>query len=156
MKILKRGVTVLLVMALTLTLVTAASLNWTNTELGDLSQYYETGSVGQENARPGYISTVTGDAGGTSYGIYMFASKAGTPYAFAKWLAAFPEGDVYKTMGDILVNAYEYNRYGQYYPATAATSMPSGNRWRRNTILSSTRHKRSTGRPRPMTLSLKM
>ncbi len=106
----------LLVSALTLTLVTAASLNWTDTGLGDLSQYYETGSVGQENARPGYISTVAGDAGGTSYGIYMFASKAGTPYAFAKWLAAFPEGDVYKTMGDILVNAYEYNRYGQYYP----------------------------------------
>lgn len=116
MKILKRGVTVLLLAALTLTLVTAASLNWTNTELGDLSQYYETGSVGQENARPGYISTVAGDAGGTSYGIYMFASKAGTPYAFAKWLAAFPEGDVHKTMGDILVNAYEYNRYGEYYP----------------------------------------
>ena len=116
MKHARRGVIALLVLALTLTLVTAASLNWTDTELGDLSQYYETGSVGEKDARPGYISTVAGDAGGTSYGIYMFASNAGTPYAFAKWLAAYPEGDVYKTMGDILVDAYEYNRYGEYYP----------------------------------------
>ena len=96
----------LLVLALTLTLVTAASLDWTDTQLGDLSQYYETGSVGEKNARPGYISTVEGDAGGTSYGIYMFASKAGTPYEFAKWLADHPAGSVYKTMGDILTDAY--------------------------------------------------
>ena len=116
MKNLKRGITVLLAAALMLTLVTAASINWTDTELGDLSQYYETGSVGEKNARPGYISTVAGDLGGTSYGIYMFASKAGTPYEFAKWLASYPDGDVHKTMGDILVNAYEYNRYGEYYP----------------------------------------
>ena len=113
MKHTKRGITVLLVLALTLTLVTAASLNWTNTALGDLSQYYETGSVGQEKAKPGYISEVKGDSGGKSYGIYMFASKPDTPYAFAKWLASYPIGSVYKTMGDTLVEAYELNAAGE-------------------------------------------
>ena len=116
MKSLKKGVAAVLAAVLTLTLVTAASLNWTNTELGDLSQYYETGSVGEADARPGYISTVEGDAGGTSYGIYMFASKAGTPYEFAKWLADHPAGSVYKTMGDILTDAYEYNALGERVP----------------------------------------
>lgn len=116
MKHIKRGITVLLVLALTLTLVTAASLNWTDTQLGDLSQYYETGSVGEADAKPGYISTVAGDLGGTSYGIYMFASKADTPYTFAKWLAAHETGDVYQIMGDILVKAYEFNANGDPVP----------------------------------------
>ena len=116
MKKMKRGITILLVLALTATLVIAASYNWKGAELGDLSQYYETGSVGEADAKPGYISTVVGDAGGTSYGIYMFASKAGTPYEFAKWLAQYPKGTLYRSMGETLVDAYEYNLYGEYVP----------------------------------------
>lgn len=112
----KKGVALLLVLALTATLVVAASYNWRGAELGDLSQYYETGSVGKEKAQPGYISTVSGDSGGTSYGIYMFASNAGTPYEFAKWLKGHTIFSLYWQMGEILVNAYEYNRFGQYSP----------------------------------------
>lgn len=112
----KKGVALLLVLALTATLVIAASYNWRGAELGDLSQYYETGSVGKEKAQPGYISTVSGDSGGTSYGIYMFASNAGTPYEFAKWLKGHTIFSLYWQMGEILVNAYEYNRFGQYSP----------------------------------------
>ena len=116
MKRAKRAITILLILALTATLVVAANTNWNGAELGDLSQYYETGSVGKSDAEPGYISTMTGDAGGTSYGIYMFSSKAGTPYTFAKWLAKYPEGTLYRSMGDTLTAAYEYNRYGEYSP----------------------------------------
>ena len=116
MKKIKRGITILLILALTATLVIAASYNWKGAELGDLSQYYETGSVGEAEAKPGYISTVVGDAGGTSYGIYMFASKAGTPYEFAKWLAKYPKGTLYRSIGETLVEAYEYNLYGEYIP----------------------------------------
>ena len=116
MKKVKKGITILLVLVLTATLVVAASNDWRGAELGDLSQYYETGSVGKAEAQPGYISTVSGDSGGTSYGIYMFASNADTPYAFAKWLAGHERGTLYKSMGDTLVAAYEYNRFGQYSP----------------------------------------
>ena len=116
MRRVKKVITILLVLALTATLVIAASYNWQGAALGDLSQYYETGSVGKAEAQPGYISTVSGDSGGTSYGIYMFASNAGTPYEFAKWLAGHERGTLYKGMGDTLVAAYEYNRFGQYSP----------------------------------------
>lgn len=61
------------VLSLLATALLAASKNWQNAGLGDLSQYYETGN----SADPGYVSTVRGDSGGTSYGIYMFASNAG-------------------------------------------------------------------------------
>ena len=116
MKKLKKSITILLILTLTASLVIAANYNWKGAELGDLSQYYETGSVGKAEAKPGYISTVAGDAGGTSYGIYMFASKAGTPYEFAKWLAKYPNGTLYRSMGETLVNAYERNLYGEYIP----------------------------------------
>jgi len=101
-----------LVLALVVTALLAASKDWRGAKLGDLSQYYETGN----SADPGYISTVTGDSGGTSYGIYMFASNAGTPLKFVEWLQEFPAGDVYRTMGDLLYRAYAYNSAGQYYP----------------------------------------
>lgn len=116
MKKVKKGVALLLMLVLMATLVVAAHNSWRGADLGDLSQYYETGSVGKSEAEPGYISTVAGDAGGTSYGIYMFSSNAGTPYAFAKWLAAYPKGTMYRSMGDVLVDAYERNRFGEYSP----------------------------------------
>ena len=101
-----------LVLSLLATALMAASKNWTGAGLGDLSQYYETGN----SADPGYISTVKGDSGGTSYGIYMFASNAGTPLSFVQWLQEFKEGSLYRDMGDTLYRAYAYNQAGQYSP----------------------------------------
>lgn len=101
-----------LVLSLLATALMAASKNWTGAGLGDLSQYYETGN----SADPGYISTVKGDSGGTSYGIYMFASNAGTPLSFVQWLQEFEEGSLYRDMGDTLYRAYAYNQAGQYSP----------------------------------------
>ena len=101
-----------LVLSLLATALLAASKNWTGAGLGDLSQYYETGN----SADPGYISTVKGDSGGTSYGIYMFASNAGTPLSFVQWLQEFGEGSLYRDMGDTLYRAYAYNQAGQYSP----------------------------------------
>ena len=48
--------------------------------LGDLSAKYES------NGNPGTISTGDGDSGGKSYGMYQFASNAGTPQNFVEWL----------------------------------------------------------------------
>ena len=101
-----------LVLSLLATALMAASKNWTGAGLGDLSQYYETGN----SADPGYISTVKGDSGGTSYGIYMFASNAGTPLSFVQWLQEFEEGSLYRDMGDTLYRAYAYNQARQYSP----------------------------------------
>ena len=116
MKRMKRGTAIALTAALVLgllaTALMAASKNWTGAGLGDLSQYYETGN----SANPGRISTVPGDPGGKSYGIYMFASKAGTPLSFIKWLQEFKEGSIYRDMGDTLYNAYAYNQAGKYSP----------------------------------------
>ena len=42
------------VLSLLATALLAASKNWQNAGLGDLSQYYETGN----SADPGYVSTV--------------------------------------------------------------------------------------------------
>ena len=85
------------VLSLLATALLAASKNWQNAGLGDLSQYYETGN----SADPGYVSTVRGDSGGTSYGIYMFASNAGTPLSFVQWLQEFKSGSIYRDMGDL-------------------------------------------------------
>ena len=101
-----------LVLSLLATALLAASKNWTGAGLGDLSQYYETGN----SADPGYISTVEGDSGGTSYGIYMFASNAGTPLSFIQWLKEFEEGSLYRYMGDKLYNAYAYDVNEKYSP----------------------------------------
>ena len=100
------------VLSLLATALLAASKNWQNAGLGDLSQYYETGN----SADPGYVSTVRGDSGGTSYGIYMFASNAGTPLSFVQWLQEFNSGSIYRDMGDTLYNAYAYDRNGKYSP----------------------------------------
>ena len=116
MKWMKQGAAAVLAAAVTLSLLAtalmAASKNWLDAELGDLSQYYETGN----NADPGYYSTVEGDLGGTSYGIYMFASNAGTPLSFVQWLQEFKSGSIYRYMGDKLYDAYAYNVKGQYAP----------------------------------------
>ena len=101
-----------LVLSLLATALLAASKNWTGAGLGDLSQYYETGN----SADPGYISTVEGDSGGTSYGIYMFASNAGTPLSFIQWLQEFEEGSLYRYMGDKLYKAYAYDVNEKYSP----------------------------------------
>ena len=92
------------------TILIAASKDWSNPELGSLSQYYETGT----NADPGRISTVKEDSGGTSYGIYMFVEK--TVKSFMDWLCEQPSGTIYRAIGDKLYNAYAYNTSGQYYP----------------------------------------
>ena len=69
MKRMKRSTAMVLAAAVVLSLLAtallAASKNWQDAGLGDLSQYYETGN----SADPGYVSTVRGDSGGTSYGI---------------------------------------------------------------------------------------
>lgn len=92
------------------TILIAASKDWSNPELGSLSQYYETGT----NADPGRISTVKDDSGGTSYGIYMFVEK--TVKSFMDWLCEKPSGTTYRAIGDKLYNAYADNTSGQYYP----------------------------------------
>ena len=116
MKRIKRGTAIalaaVLVLSLLATALLAASKNWTGAGLGDLSQYYETGN----HADPGYYSTVDGDLGGTSYGIYMFASNAGTPLSFIQWLKEFEDGSLYRYMGDKLYNAYAYDVNERYSP----------------------------------------
>lgn len=116
MKWMKRGAAAVLAAALVLSLLAtallAASKNWLGAGLGDLSQYYETGN----HADPGYYSTVDGDLGGTSYGIYMFASNAGTPLSFVQWLQEFDSGSLYRYMGDKLYKAYAYDVNGKYSP----------------------------------------
>ena len=63
-------------------------------ELGDLSAKYES------NGDCGSVSNCSGDAGGTSYGCYQFATNAGVPQAFVAWLQSI--GNQY---GDTLANA---------------------------------------------------
>ena len=114
MKRMKRGTALilagLLLASLLTTALVAAGKNWVTTELGALSQYYETGN----SADPGYISTVSGDSGGTSYGIYMFVES--TVSSFMDWLLTQPEGSTYRDIGKKLYNAYAYNVNNEYYP----------------------------------------
>lgn len=123
MKVLRRGTALLLSFAMVFGLVTGGfliraiadtAMQWNNAALDDLSRFYETG-----NARsPGMISTVDGDAGGKSYGMYMFASNAGTPHSFAEWCKKnFSEGEVYHDIGVTLDDAYHYisDGYGAYF-----------------------------------------
>ena len=129
MKLLRRGIALLLSVAMVVGLVVGGllihtmadtAMQWNNASLDDLSRFYETG-----NARsPGMISTVSGDAGGKSYGMYMFASKAGTPHAFAEWCKNnFPSGSVYRDIGERLDSAYHYisDGYGAYFDAAWTT-----------------------------------
>ena len=100
--------TVMLVSCVT-TILLAASKPWSDTKLGSLSQYYETGN----SADPGLISTVDEDSGGTSYGLYMFVE--GTVKTFMDWLKK-SDNAVYRGFGDTLYEAYAYNTKHEYYP----------------------------------------
>lgn len=96
--------------------VADTAMQWHNASLDDLSRFYETG-----NARsPGMITTVAGDAGGKSYGMYMFASKAGTPHSFAEWCVDnYAAGTTYHDIGVLLDEAYHYisDGYGAFFDA---------------------------------------
>ena len=75
--------------------------------LGSISAKYES------NGNPGAISKIA-DAGGISYGAYMFASASGVPLTFAKWCVSSGEG---VDTGNRLVSAYERdgNTYGNNF-----------------------------------------
>ena len=91
------------------TILLAASKNWSSLkDLGALSQYYETGA----DADPGAVSTVPGDPGGTSFGLYMFSSKAGTLDAFRTWLRNYQGNAIYNGFAATLDKAYGENTSG--------------------------------------------
>lgn len=69
------------------------------TMLGELSSAYES------RGKAGEVALVPGDLGGTSYGLYMFASNAGTPRRFFEWLQQ-SDNLVYRSFGDTLHDAY--------------------------------------------------
>lgn len=106
------------------TILLAASKNWSSLkDLGALSQYYETGA----DADPGAVSTVPGDPGGTSFGLYMFSSKAGTLDAFRTWLRNYQGNAIYNGFAAALDKAYGENTSG----AAAAGYGPNfENAWR--------------------------
>lgn len=113
MKRTKRGMALILaaVMAVSCltTILLAASKNWSSLkDLGALSQYYETGA----DADPGAVSTVPGDPGGTSFGLYMFSSKAGTLDAFRTWLRNYQGNAIYNGFAATLDKAYGENTSG--------------------------------------------
>ena len=128
MKRTKRGMALILaaVMAVSCltTILLAASKNWSSLkDLGALSQYYETGA----DADPGAVSTVPGDPGGTSFGLYMFSSKAGTLDAFRTWLRNYQGNAIYNGFAAALDKAYGENTSG----AAAAGYGPNfENAWR--------------------------
>ena len=109
MKMLRRGMAMLLSIALVFSLVAVvASPNWTNaTSLGLLSRYYETGKTNTDAEAAKMISTVAGDPGGKSYGAYMFASKSGTVKAFVDWcLSSNAANTAAYAIGEKLSRAY--------------------------------------------------
>lgn len=125
MKALRKWTALLLSMVMVASLVAGGMLirtvadtamQWHNASLDDLSRFYETG-----NARsPGMITTVAGDAGGKSYGMYMFASKAGTPHSFAEWcIENYPDGSTGHDIGVLLDESYHYisDGYGAFFDA---------------------------------------
>ena len=73
--------------------------------LGKLSEIYES------NGNPGAIATVSGDPGGKSYGLYMFASAADSPKSFFKWCQASSNA-YYQGIGNTLSEAYYYGTPG--------------------------------------------
>lgn len=108
----------LLSIVLTLGLVTSAWLIsavatyvdslMNRSNLGVISAKYES------NGDPGAYTTVAGDIGGRSYGMYMFASSADSPKAFFQWCQASTKA-VYRDIGSILSDAY-YNPSPGYGP----------------------------------------
>lgn len=117
MKLLRRGLAVLLSIALVFSLVAVvATPNWSNaTSLGLLSRYYETGNTDTDVAAAKMISTVDGDPGGKSYGVYMFASKTGSVKAFIEWCrntTINAANTVAYAIGEKLATAYYSNGEG--------------------------------------------
>ncbi len=121
MKLLRRGTALLLSAAMVLGLVAGGlliraaadtALEWLDADYDDLSRFYEIGA----KYNPGIISTVPGDPGGKSYGMYMFASRAGVPHDFAEWCKK-SDLRVYQDIGDTLDSAYHYisDGYGTYF-----------------------------------------
>lgn len=121
MKILRRGVALLLSVALVTGLVAGGfliraiadtAMQWKNADYDALSRFYE---IGKEYD-PGIIATTPGDPGGKSYGMYMFASRAGTPHSFAEWCKK-SDSSVYRDIGETLDYAYHYitSGYGTYF-----------------------------------------
>jgi glucan-binding YG repeat protein len=80
--------------------------------LGELSAHYES------NGDPGCISDGS-DAGGKSYGMYMLASNAGTPWRFFQWCKASSDA-YYQYVGVALDAAYYAGGagYGAKFDAT--------------------------------------
>ena len=120
------------------TILLAASKNWSSLkDLGALSQYYETGA----DADPGAVSTVPGDPGGTSFGLYMFSSKAGTLDAFRTWLRNYQGNAIYNGFAATLDKA-------QPQQATAPTLKVPGGSWATaSTRVSLPTPRQSTGVP---------
>ncbi|MBQ2062081.1 MAG: InlB B-repeat-containing protein [Oscillospiraceae bacterium] len=73
--------------------------------LGELSATYE--SCGD----PGAIAQVSGDTGGKSYGLYMFASSADTPKSFFTWCQNSSNA-YYQGIGNTLSEVYYYGTPG--------------------------------------------
>ncbi len=80
--------------------------------LGQLSAQYES------NGNPGAIADTAGDPGGKSYGMYMFASSAGSPKAFFEWCQS-SSNSYYRAVGNTLSDAYYYGSpgYGSRFDA---------------------------------------
>lgn len=114
MKLLRRGMALVLSIALVFSLIAVvASPNWTNTtSLGLLSRYYETGKTNTDAEAAAMISTVAGDPGGKSYGAYMFASKTGTVESFINWCRTAATNTAIYDIGDRLYRAYYSNGAG--------------------------------------------
>ena len=121
MKLLQRSTALLLSLAMVFSLVTGGlliraiadtAMQWRNADYDALSRFYEIG----KDYDPGIIATTPGDPGGKSYGMYMFASKAGTPHAFAEWCKK-SDSSVYRDIGQTLDDAYHYitSGYGSYF-----------------------------------------
>ena len=111
MKLLKRGTALLLSFAILAGLVGSgllihtlaeSAMSWYTDKYDDLSRFYE---IGNSSDGPGCIASTPGDPGGKSYGLYMFASNAGTPLAFVKWCQS-SDNNVYRDFGDALYKAY--------------------------------------------------
>ena len=119
MKLLRRGMALVLSVALVFSLVASvlvgviAESNWGETiSIGLLSRYYETGSTDSD---PGIISTVPGDPGGKSYGVYMFASNPGTVKNFIDWCLTRDSSGAAYGIGERLLAAYKIDGYGSIF-----------------------------------------
>ena len=92
--------------------VADAANDWFNAKPGELSAAYET----NPNYGPGSVSTVQGDPGGTSYGLYMFTRNADTPRMFFRWLLQQTDNAYYLYLGQQLEDAYNHDVYGNENP----------------------------------------